>query len=402
MHKIAHNISNTFTKINLLNKSHHFPIIIILGIMAYETMKINFQILFKSEVEYVGFLDSSWTLASVFGSTLLGILSDRFIKCSLRKPIVLGGMLLALIICIFLSSQSLNFSSFYLLIILSGISASYLGAIRAFYLDQYKKGRTLHLTITIVAQCIPWIVLGVLLSQDIINQLFLQIFSVGFMGISFLLILFFVNDYRLPQVESSHVAKEIKAVFKKYNHLEYWSIAITFFLLALSYQLMPYFGEYTLLPKGVFNLIFLLGIGIALGALFALITNASPMYGLKIGYSISCLYFFAHTFLRWCGLESAAFSWDEYLIYAIISGALWVFSIKPFILKSKFTEDGLILGIIESIQSFGEYLGSLVTTNVLIRKEMNSFLFLIIITIALIVISLENLRTFFEKKKKHS
>ena len=127
---------------------------ILLGIAAYEVMKINFQIIFKEMHENIALFDNSWVLSSAVGSTLIGLLSDRFIGCSWRKPIVLLGIAFSfftgiLFLCPSMRDPSNKFIILFF-VLLNGFSGSYLGAIRAFYLDQFPKNKILHFTITVI------------------------------------------------------------------------------------------------------------------------------------------------------------------------------------------------------------------------------------------------------------
>jgi len=134
MYKNRNLITSFFSKLNNINKGVHSPFVILIGISAFEIMKINFQIMFKENQGYTSIFDSTWVLSTVVGSSLLGLLSDRFIGFSWRKPIVLFGMISSLITTILFFNKSLNWSVLLIIVIINGISGSYLGAARAFYL----------------------------------------------------------------------------------------------------------------------------------------------------------------------------------------------------------------------------------------------------------------------------
>jgi hypothetical protein len=409
--QIAHRIFTFFNKINNLNKLRNCPFLILICISAYEIAKIDLQVLFKIHHDYTSLFDNSWTLSSIFGSTIVGLLSDRCIGFSWRKPVVLIGMICALSTLLFFlgdsslyhspsaikNSGSLSLVWFLFFIILNGLSGSYLGAARAFYLDNYQTSRLMLFIITIIFQCIPWAVLGLLLSLEIVSPLMLHFIAIAAMLLSFVAILSFVNDHRKPQFESKHPIIELKEVYRKYNHVLYWSILISFFILALSYQLMPYFGEYYFTESQAFSLMFLLGLGVAMGAAVALFVQTSTIKALKMGYFLSCLLFFSYAFLKWMAFSKSNQYFEQFFQYAIFGGFLWPMSIREFLLKSKFTEDGFILGFIESIQSLAEFLGAWLTSETFIKKEINPTLFFLLLLIAFILVSLDSIKRFMGK-----
>lgn len=411
--RIGQSAAAFFHKINNLNKFKNFPFLILISIAAYEIVKIDLQVIFKLHDDHIAIFDNSWTLSSILGSTIVGLLSDRCIGCSWRKPVVLIGMVCALITLLFFlidpflghisfvakSDNSINWKSLLFFIILNGISGSYLGAARAFYLDHYQTNRLILFIITIIFQCIPWAVLGLLLSIGLLSPSLLHYISIAVIILAIVSILFFVNDYRKPQFESKHPIVELKEVYHKYNHLVYWSILLAFIILELSYQLMPYFGEYSFSKSQEFSLMFLLGLGVAMGAALAPFVQTSTMKALKMGYLLGCLLFFSYAFLVWTDFASNNQYFEQFFQYAICGGFLWPMTVREFLLKSKFTEDGFILGLVESIQSLAEFLGAMLTSTMLIRKELNSNLFFILLLVALMLVSLESIRNWVRRKK---
>ncbi len=398
--KLTHPISTFFSKINHIGNSCNFPFVILLSIMAYEIMKINLQVIFKEYHGSLSLFDNSWVLSSVAGSTFLGFFSDRFFQCSWRKPICLIG-----IFCSFITGvaflhpalqDSTNKFSILFFVLLNGLSGSYLGAARAFYLDQFHQNKVFHFAITVVFQCIPWVLIGGLLTDRWVSPSFLHYFAIAIVAIAFCANIFFARDNRKPYFESKHGRDELKELSHKYNHVKYWSILLSFFILAISYHLMPYLGEYTFPDAAFYQEVFLLGLGVGAGVPIAFAFLKMPtLRTLKIGYAICFIYFFILGFLYWAGLINSEKTLKyQFLIFAVFGGTLWILSLKEFLIKSKLTEDGLVLGFIESIQSLGEFAGAglstLLSSSIILKKEINVKLFLILLAAAFIIISIDN------------
>ena len=389
---------NFFFKVNRIDISISHPFVILLSVSAYEIMKVALQIKFKSHGGG-GFYDNMWTLSAVFGSTLLGFFSDRFINVSWRKPICLFGMVFALatggtilLHPTLISSERVIFLTFFVL--LNGISGSYLGAARAFYLDQFPGQKILHFSITVIAQCVPWICLGRLLETSSISSSFLYFLAPGFMLLAFFCTLFFALDKRTRKFEAAHPLSEIQMILKKYNHIKYWLIVVSFFLLSISYQLMPYLGERDFRSVIFSQEIFLLGVGVALGVPIAFTLMKTPtLRALQVGYGISFLYFLSIGILYSLGTLSKSSNLNYlFLVYAVLGGGLWILSLKEFLVKSKLTEDGLVLGFIESVQSLGEFLGAelatILSTIIFLKEGMNMWPFLLLTALAFLVVSI--------------
>lgn len=410
MQKIIHPISKFFSKVNHTGNSHSFPFVILLSIIAYEIMKINLQVIFKEFHGNASLFDNSWALSSVIGSILLGFFSDRFFRFSWRKPICLIGIFCSFITGIAFLHPVLHDSSnkipilFFLL--LNGLSGSYLGAARAFYLDQFHKNKVFHFAVTVVFQCIPWIIVGGLLAQKWINPGFLHYLAIGVGGIAFFANIFFAGDNRKPQFESRHGGDELKELAPKYNHVRGWSIILSFFILVISYHLMPYLGEYAFPQAAFYQEIFLLGLGVAAGVPFAFVFLKMPtIRALKIGYAICFLYFLGLGLLYWSGLINSEKTLKyQFLIFAVLGGTLWILSLKEFLIKSKLTENGLVLGFIESIQSLGEFAGAglstLLSSSILLKKEINVKLFLILLAVAFTIVSFESILEYIKKRRR--
>ena len=397
--KHAEKIIRFVNSINHINKSIHLPVLILLCISAYEIVKIDLQVLAKADPSITELLDNSWTFASIFGSTLIGLLSDRCVRFSWRKPIVLVGMLFSLttlIVLIFLKPKATSINL--LFVVINGFSGTYIGAARAFFLDHYQTNRLISFCTTIIFQCIPWIIFGFLLSKEMITPNSLHYIAIAIIFLAFCCILFLVNDHRKSQEESKHFFTELKDLFIKYNHVRYWSIIGSFFLLATSYQLMPYFGEYTFGSSEEYYLIFILGIGVGLGAFLAPFSESSTMNALKMGYLIGCLLFFTYAFLDWMSIHTGNYYFPQFFQYAIIGGFLWAMSVREFLLKSKLTEDGFLLGFVESIQSLGEFIGSFLISRSFFEKRLNSSFFLWILLVAFALVCLESIIKYIRKK----
>lgn len=383
------------------NMHHLFtsPLVILLSIVAYEVMKINLQVIFKESADEVILFDNSWLLASVIGSTLLGFFSDRYFRISWRKPICLIGLFFSLITGVaFLHPALHDFSNTYLIlffIILNGLSASYVGAARAFYLDQFKKDKLFHFAITVVFQCIPWVMLGWFLMEDMIDHTALHYFSIFFVAIIFLANYYLARDVRSPDSESRHGLKELRVLARKYNYLKEWSIVLSFFLLAVSYHLMPYLGAYTFLEEAFYREIFILGLGVGIGVpLVFLFIKIPTLKALQFGYALCFLYFVALAIINQYSLIDTEKTLKyQFLIFAILGGTLWILSIKEFLIKSSQNENGFVLGFIESIQSLGElvaaFLSTLLTVATIAKQTINLPIFLILLAPAFILVSLE-------------
>lgn len=400
-----------FSKINQLGKSYRFPFVILLSIMAYEIMKINLQVIFKESHGNASLFDNSWALSSVLGSTLLGFFSDRFFRFSWRKPICLIGIFCSLITGLAFLHPALHDSSnkfpILFFVILNGLSGSYLGAARAFYLDQFHKNKVLHFAITVIFQCIPWIFIGEILTKQLITPCFLQYFSIGVVAIAFCANIFFAGDNRKPQFESRHGGEELRKLAYKYNHVRDWSIILSFFILAVSYHLMPYLGEYAFQNTAFYQEISLLGLGVGAGVPIAFIfLKMQTLRALKIGYAICFIYFFALDILYNFDLINSNKTLKyQFLIFAIFGGTLWILSLKEFLIKSNLTEDGVVLGFIESIQSFGEFAGAglstLLSSSIILKKEINVKLFLFLLGVAFVIVSLDGVLKFLKSLLKN-
>lgn len=409
MHKTTSRSTNFFLKINRTNKLN-YPFFILLSIIAYEVMKINLQMIFKEMHGTIALFDNTWTLSSVFGSTLLGFFSDRFIRFSWRKPVCLIG-----IFCLFITGLALSYpiphlsgnKTFVLfLVLLNGLSGSYLGAARAFYLDQFQNRKIFYFGITVISQCIPWMLIGFLLDFQIIGNTFLHFFSVGIVFVALICNFFFTIDKRAPAFESRHGEYEVKKIAFEYNHRKYWLIIFSFFILSVSYHLMPYLGEYSFSETTFYQEIALLGLGLIIGVPigFALI-KISTIRALTLGYGVCFLYFVSlellysnHSMVIQKSLNY------QFLIFAIFGGVLWILSLKEFLLKSNFTENGLVLGFVESIQSLGEFTGASLSTvlssSLYLQKQFSIYFFIVLLAIALITISSEWLLELFKKDRK--
>lgn len=404
-------ISRFISKINHFGNVYNFPFVILLSIMAYEIMKINLQIIFRESHGHTSLFDNSWALSSVLGSTLLGFFSDRFSLFSWRKPICLIGIFCSLVTGIAFLHPALHDSenkfSILFFVLLNGLSGSYLGAARAFYLDQFRANKVLHFSITVIFQCIPWIVTGGLLAEQFISLNFLRIFSVILVAIAFFANVFFAYDKRKSQFESRHGGNEFKELSRKYNHIRYWSIILSFFILAISYHLMPYLGEYAFFNSTFYQEVFFLGLGVSAGVPIAfLFLKTSTLKALKFGYIICFLYFLLIGFFYWSGtINSEKTLKYQFLIFAILGGSLWILSLKEFLIKSKFTEDGLVLGLIESIQSLGEFVGaglsSFLASSIISKKQINIKFFLFLLFFAFVVVSMESIFRLFKIKHKN-
>lgn len=407
MRKLKQPISDFFAKVNRIGYAFNSPSVILLSIMAYEIMKINLQVIFKESHGSASLFDNSWALSSVIGSTVLGFLSDRFFQCSWRKPICLIGLICSFITGIaFLHPtlhNSLNKFPVLFFVFFNGLCGSYLGAARAFYLDQLHNNKVFHFAITVIFQCIPWIFIGGLLTEQLISHNFLHYLSISVVGIAFFANVFCVADNRKPQFESRHIRSELKSLSHKYNNVRDWSIILSFFILAISYHLMPYLGEYAFPDAAFYEEIFLLGLGVGIGIPIAFAFLKIPtLRALKIGYASCFCYFLILGFLYWRGLINHEMTLKyQFLIFAVFGGILWILSLKEFLIKSKLTEDGLVLGFIESVQSFGEFVGaslsSLLSSSIILKKELNVKLFLFLLGMAFCIIST---KSFFKSKKK--
>ncbi len=408
LHQTLRSLTEILSKINYVNQSRNYPFVILLSIISYEVAKINMQVIFKGA--HGSLFDDFWTLSSVIGSTLLGFFSDRFFRCSWRKPICLIGIFFSFVTGLAFLHPALHQPSnkfpILFFIFLNGFSASYLGAARAFYLDQFSKYKIFRFSITVVFQCIPWLVMGCLLAEQWITPAFLNYFSVVLIGIIFFSNVFFARDKRKPQFESRHGESELKKLSYKYNHIKYWSIILSFLILAASYHLMPYVGEYTF-PLGAFyQEICLLGLGVGIGVPIAFIFIKTPtLHALKTGYAICVLYFLALGFFYWTGLIDIEKTLKyQFLIFAVLGGVLWILSLKDFLKKSKFIEDGLVLGFIESIQSLGEFTGAVLSTlisaSIAMKRQVNIKLFLILLSLAFAVVCLKSITKYIKKLKR--
>lgn len=394
--------------VNHLGNGRNFPFVILLSIMTYEIMKINLQVIFKETHGDTSLFDNSWTLSSVFGSTFLGFLSDRFLKFSWRKPICLIGIFCSLVTGLAFLHPSLHYSddkwSILFFVLLNGLSGSYLGAARAFYLDQFHANKIFHFAVTVVSQCIPWILVGGMLTERLISPHFLHFFSIVLVAIAFVLNLFFACDRRKALFEARHGGDELKELMHKYNHVRDWSIILSFFILAVSYQLMPYLGEYAFPNKAFYQEIFLLGLGVGAGVPVAFFFLRMPVLkSLKLGYAACFCYFLLIGILYWSGMIHGEKTLKyQILIFAMLGGALWILSLKEFLIKSKLTEDGLVLGFIESIQSLGEFVGAgmatLLSSVIVLKNQINVQLFLLLLAIAFIIVSLEDVLRFLKKR----
>lgn len=407
MPKISAPIFALFSKVNRLGSAPSFPFVILLSIVAYEVMKINLQVIFKESHGNTSLFGNFWTLASVIGSTLLGFLSDRFFIFSWRKPICLIGIVCSLVTGIAFLHPAFHDASntipILFFVLLNGLSGSYLGAARAFYLDHFPKDKVFYFSITVIFQCLPWICIGELLAEEWITHSFLHGFSIGMVALALCTNLFFVGDQRQPQYESRHGGTELKELTYKYNNVRDWSIISSFFILSLSYHLMPYLGEYTFTDAAFYQELFLLGLGLTIGVPLAFAFLKMPtLRALKIGYAVCFLYFLALGLLYQTNLMNSEKTLKyQFLIFALFGGALWILSLKEFLIKSKPTEGGLVLGFIESVQSLGEFAGAILSTflasSVMVKRAVNVRLFLILLASAFTLVSLESFLKYLKR-----
>lgn len=401
-HRIAQFCTLVGSKVNHINSNKNYPFVILLGIVAYELMKINFQIIFKEMHCSTELFDNSWILSSILGSLVIGLLSDRFIGFSWRKPIVLVGITFSFFSGIaFLFPSVRDISHRFIImtfVLLNGFSGSYLGAIRAFYLDQFPKRKTPYFALTVIFQCISWIMIGGLLSGGVISIDSIKYIAPTITAIAFFLILFHANDNRESQYESRHTGIEVKEILYKYNRTKDWSIISSFFILAISYQLMPYLGEYTFSGSDYYQEFLILGLGVGIGVPIALLIfkKTSIIRALKINYAISFSFFLIIGVLSLINLIDLQKNLDyQFFIFACLGGIIWIISVKEFLQKSTLEEDGLILGFIESVQSLGEFAGAALsgwlTHTIILTKGVPFWPFLVLMIVAFSLISLESI-----------
>lgn len=387
------------------------PIVILMSIMAYEIMKVNLQVMFKESVEEVMLFDNSWLLASIFGSIAMGYFSDRFYSVSWRKPICLIGLFFSFITGLTFLHPALhhfaNTSLILFVVIVNGLFASYVGAARAFYLDQFEKNMVLHFTITVICQCIPWIILGWLLMNHWMSHTALHYFSIAFTALALGITYCYAEDKRKKDREAKEGKYELYELSLKYNHLRYWAIVLSFFMLETSYHLMPYLGAYTFRDGAFYHEIFILGLGVGIGAPLALLfTKMDTLRMLQIGYGISFLYFTALLGFYLLGVTDYQNSIKyQFFIFAALSGVLWVLSLKEFLVNSKYSENGFVFGVIEGVQSLGEfgasYLSSLLTLGTMVKQRINLPIFIVFLGVALLLVSLEGIRNCFNRKNQN-
>ena len=228
-------------------------------------------------------------------------------------------------------------------------------------------------------------------------------------AIVFFLMFFLTTDKRKSQYESRHIGGELTKIFYKYNHIKDWSIISSFFLLAISYQLMPYLGEYTFSKSSYYQEFLILGLGVGIGASIALfIFKKTPILrALKISYAISFFYFLILGFVSWTNSIILKKNLDyQFFIFAFMGGIIWIISVKEFLRKSKFTEDGFILGFIESVQSLGEFAGAGLSAwlsyTVIIKKTIPIWPFLMLLIFAFWLVSLETILKLLKNKTSDS
>lgn len=342
---------NFLTRINNKWALTHCFWLILTAIAAGEMNKVSVQAICELFPLYKAWLVGTWLFGAVLGSSGIGIMSDRFIGGSYRKSAVLFGILLTLV-TLRLLCMPIPIYLLYLTIFLNGFG-SFIGAGRAFFLDNLSKNKLAAFTISVLVQCLVWGIGGAFLERQVVSELRFSNVSVLALTTSFLLCLFLVKDVRKSDSESRHFLEEIRSILRKFRTPPNLAISLSFCILVFAYQLLPYRGELTSDKIANFALMSRLGWFVGGGAILGyLCKKFSTTWGLLIGYLV-CAAFFGGICFSGFNLYPNAVNF-----YALLGGGtLWVFTMKDFLNESKLTEDGLILGCVESLQSIAE-LGS--------------------------------------------
>ncbi len=346
-------------------------ITILIIILFSESIKLNLTLYFHTKREYTESLNNIWLLGCFIGPIFLGWFSDRFYKISFRKPVASISLIFSCITFLIITNTKLSVPLFYIVTLLNGLLGTYLGVSRAFMLDQqHKKGRLTAFVLTIVAQCVTWLVVGQLFD---ISELFLSQFThINSILFPILIVFFllFTSDLRKGDAESKHPIVELQHLKNKYGDLYHLGLISSFFFLSISYHFMPYIIDYSSSNKAhlLFHSFVLLGIGVALGAVFTRFFHFRTKNALILGYSIASLFLLFNCLLHWTGsISSLYLSSPILLIYAAIGGALWVYTLKDFLDRASLSEDGTIFGVFEAFQSLGELAASFITAYLLPR-----------------------------------
>ena len=363
-------------------------LIILINIALFEVGKIYFQTLFKSQEQYTAILDNVWLISQFAGATGLGFLSDRFWKIPLRKPILIVSTILFYSTIFFLKNFIVtSIPAFIFIVFINGFLGSYLGVARAFFFDQCHEKKIENFVMTVLFQCISWIILGFLLSYDFINFESIGSFLTFSMPLV-ILALFFTKNEQRETYEAKHGSIEMKKIRKKFLKNFFLLILVSFFIMEFLYQLMPYYGEYFLQKKDL-NIEFMtLGIGVGLGVYLSIFLKTLPgIKWIRFIFVLGMILFITFTLNSFFSSNKQSLTNLQFFQYSIVGGIIWALIVQEFMLKSSFNEDGLILGFLESLSTLAEIAGSFLASSLLIRPIIvNNWFFLFLLLTATLLI----------------
>lgn len=377
-------------------------VIILCSIAFSESIKLNLLIFFNSLSGITESLNNFWLTGCFIGPIFLGWISDRFLKHSLRKPTAILSMLFSCITFLLIIYLDNSNAIYKFLALFNGLCGTYLGVARAFVLDQQsRENRLMAFILTIVFQCITWVVVGNLFINKILTLDRLTVFNAVLFPVIILLSVFFTSDPRRCSEEAKSSLIELKLLFKKYGDFYHLGLLLSFLFLSLSYHLMPYLIDYVAISKSelLFKSFSILGIGVGIGAAFASFIKAPTKIALPLGYGMASLLLLGMSYLHWADYTTNNFfSWPTILLFSTIGGTLWVITLKDFLDRASLSEDGAIFGVFEAFQSAGEIMASLVISyllpKILLKHHANSILLVVVLLafFAILIPKLKNLR----------
>ncbi len=377
-------------------------IVILLSITQFEVGKIYFQTLFKSHSAYTEIFDNLWLLSQLLGASLLGFLSDRYWKIPFRKPVAIFGVvffLFSILALKFLNIEKVSFLLFFILA--NGLFGSYLGVARAYFFDQCHKKRIQQFAITIIFQCIAWATIGFLLQANVLTYPKLGNF-IAYLFPLVLIGLFFTKNVQKPTEESLDKDVEIKNVKQKYFNKFFLLLIVSFFIMSFLYEAMPYYGEFTLSVFSMNSQILILGIGGVIGAAISMLFRKfNNLKLLRNTYLVTASLFCIFIIVGFYSPARENLFSMQFFFYSLIAAFLWVFTVKEFLTRASFNEDGLVMGFLESIDTLAELTAALMLSSIGIRSVVaNNWFFAASLLAAFLIIHCVIKLYSGQKKKK--
>lgn len=324
------------------NKHIGITMIPLLPIFSKEAFKLFFLFQLKDFPGNPIVIATIWLTLQIIFASIFGYVSDK----NYRKLVLLLTIGMSII-----SIPLIKYNFFWIAIIIDGIFCNITPIARAAYCDANPLiNRTKLMTNSFIAQAIPWIILC--WNNNVIKN-YLYPISLFLAFLSLISIIILYKDTANKALQP--IIKEIKDLKAKYFNRIFIKLAIAFILLEITYQIMPYFSEAHFNINNLQKAYLFLGIGIALGCSyhkFIKVSNHLRAINLIIlgGLTLFFLEFLASYFTD----KQYFIPLNIYLLFSFLGGLYWPLIYAVFSEKAKMHEEGLIFGLLDSLQSVAE------------------------------------------------